>query len=58
MAISFGGVTLRHGLFLAPMAGVTDFSFRTLCRRFGAEYTVTEMISAKALVLEQATRRQ
>ncbi len=34
---------------LAPMAGVTDLTFRTLCRRHGAELTVTEMISAKAM---------
>ena len=52
MSVSFGGVTLRHGLMLAPMAGATDLSFRELCRLHGAEYTVTEMISAKALVLE------
>jgi len=57
MALSFGGVTLRHGLMLAPMAGATDLAFRELCRLHGAEYTVTEMISAKALVLEQASRR-
>lgn len=39
---------LRHGLILAPMAGVTDYAFRTICRAQGAEYTVSEMISAKA----------
>ncbi len=49
MAIKLGNLTLRHGLMLAPMAGVTDRSFRRICRRFGAEYTVTEMVSAKAL---------
>lgn len=35
---------------LAPMAGVTDTAFRQVCRRFGASYTCTEMVSAKALV--------
>lgn len=34
---------------LAPMAGVTDFAFREICCRFGADMVVTEMISAKAL---------
>ena len=34
---------------LAPMAGVTDFAFRTACREAGAEITYTEMVSAKAL---------
>ena len=54
--LKIGSVTLTHGLLLAPMAGVTDVSFRTLCRRAGAEYVVTEMVSAKALCFEQAQR--
>lgn len=33
---------------LAPMAGVTDFAFRKICADYGANMTVTEMISAKA----------
>ncbi len=36
---------------LAPMAGVTDGVFRAICRSFGAGYTVSEMVSAKALTL-------
>ena len=31
------------------MAGVTDLAFRTICRELGAGYTITEMVSAKAL---------
>lgn len=42
-------VKFRHGIFLAPMAGVTDYSMRVLCHRMGAEMSVTEMLSAKAL---------
>ncbi len=38
-----------HGLFLAPMAGVTDAPFRALCKHYGAEGVVTEMISSRAL---------
>ena len=34
---------------LAPMAGYTDSSFRSICRSFGATFTITEMVSAKAL---------
>lgn len=34
---------------LAPMAGVTDKAFRQVCRKFGALYTVTEMVSARAI---------
>lgn len=35
---------------LAPMAGVTDIAFRTICREKGAELTYTEMVSSKGLV--------
>lgn len=42
-------INLKHGLFLAPLAGVSDNAFRQICRECGAEYTVTEMISAKAI---------
>lgn len=52
-----GDCTVRHGLFLAPLAGVSDRSFRRMARRFGAEYTVSEMVSAKALCYEQECRR-
>ena len=55
--LTIGSVRLAHGLLLAPMAGVSDTSFRLLCRRFGAEYTVSEMVSAKALCFEQQMRR-
>ncbi len=48
--VTIGGVELRGNLALAPMAGVTDFAFRALCRAHGAAWTVTEMVSAKALV--------
>lgn len=38
-----------HRLLLAPMAGVSDEAFRTLCREQGADLTYTEMVSAKGL---------
>ncbi|NIA22677.1 MAG: tRNA dihydrouridine synthase DusB [Proteobacteria bacterium] len=37
-------------LILAPMAGITDMPFRKICGRFGADITVTEMVSARGLV--------
>lgn len=49
---------IEHGLMLAPMAGVTDRSFRRICRAYGAEYTVSEMVSAKALCYEQRSKRK
>lgn len=42
-------LTFETGVFLAPMAGFTDYAFRKLCRQMGCELTYTEMISAKAL---------
>ena len=47
--MKIGNVTIDSRLALAPMAGVTDLAFRTICRELGAGYTVTEMVSAKAL---------
>ena len=37
-------------IVLAPMAGVTDYAFRTICAGLGAAVTVTEMVSSRALV--------
>lgn len=42
-------VRLKGSFGLSPMAGVGDYAFRTICREHGAGYTVTEMVSAKAL---------
>lgn len=39
-------------LILAPMAGVTDWAFRTVCAELGADITVTEMVSSRALVYQ------
>jgi tRNA-dihydrouridine synthase B len=47
--VNIGKITINSRLALAPMAGVTDLGFRTVCRELGAGYTVTEMVSAKAL---------
>lgn len=55
--LKIGNLTIRHGICLAPLAGVSDRSFRQVAREFGAEYTVSEMISAKALCYEQNCRR-
>jgi len=38
---------LPNNLFVAPMAGVTDRPFRQLCRRFGAGYAVSEMVTSR-----------
>ena len=41
-----GNVILDNNVALAPMAGVTDLSFRMLCKEQGCGYVVSEMVSA------------
>lgn len=48
----FYGFRPKNRFFLAPMAGITDAAFRTVCAEFGAAVTYTEMVSAKALVYD------
>ena len=45
-------IEFKNNLILAPMAGVTDVAFRSICIDFGADAGVTEMISAKALAYD------
>ena len=47
--MDIGPVRVPSRLALAPMAGVTDAAFRQICAEQGAGYTVTELISSKAL---------
>ena len=47
--MKLGTIDIPHGLFLGPMAGYTDHAFRQICREMGAEYLVSEMVSAKAI---------
>lgn len=56
--LTIGKHNLRHGLLLAPMAGITDVTFRRVCREMGAEYTVSEMVCAKALCFEQKSKKE
>jgi tRNA-dihydrouridine synthase B len=42
-----GSIVLPNNVFAAPMAGVTDRPFRVLCRRLGAGYAVSEMVTSK-----------
>ena len=47
-----GNVEITGKAALAPMAGVTDFSFREMCSSLGADMVVSEMISDKALCFD------
>lgn len=48
--MKIGTIEIENPLILAPMAGVTDWAFRTICARLGAGVTVTEMVSSRALI--------
>jgi len=50
LKLRIGNVTFDNNLILAPMAGVTDLPFRFLCREQGCGLSVTEMVSAKAIL--------
>ena len=48
--MQIGKIEVKNPVFLAPMAGVTDWAYRTICAKLGAGVTVTEMVSSRALV--------
>lgn len=47
--MNIGDITINGFAFLAPMAGVTDITFRRICKSYGAAMVYSEMVSAKAL---------
>ena len=47
MSFQIGNFVLENRVFVAPMAGVTDRPFRMLCRRLGAGYAVSEMVTSR-----------
>ncbi|MBQ9114101.1 MAG: tRNA-dihydrouridine synthase [Clostridia bacterium] len=47
--IRVGNVQLNNNVFLAPLAGYTNYAFRRLCKGYGAGLCYTEMVSAKGL---------
>ena len=50
--MKLGNIEVNNPVFLGPMAGVTDWAYRTTCARLGAGVTVTEMVSSRALVYQ------
>ena len=52
-----GELEITGRTVLAPMAGVTDWAFRTVCAELGAAVTVTEMVSSRALVYQDKKSR-
>ena len=56
--MKLGNYEIENPLILAPMAGVTDWAFRTICAELGANITVTEMVSSRALVYQDQKSRK
>lgn len=55
--MQIGSLQVPGMVALAPMAGVTDLAFRTICADLGASMTVTEMVSSRALVYQDKKSR-
>ena len=56
--MKLGRYEIENPLILGPMAGVTDWAFRTICAQLGANITVTEMVSSRALVYQDQKSRK
>ena len=56
--MKLGQYEIENPLILGPMAGVTDWAFRTVCAELGANITVTEMVSSRALVYQDQKSRK
>ena len=50
--MKIGHLSIKTPIFLAPMAGVTDFPFRCLCKEFGASIVYSEFVSAHGIIRE------
>lgn len=49
MIVNIGNVSIRKTAVLAPMASVADRAYRLMCKKYGASYLVSEMVSAKGI---------
>ena len=56
--MKLGRYEIENPLILGPMAGVTDWAFRTVCAQLCANITVTEMVSSRALVYQEQKSRK
>lgn len=49
MIVNIGNVSIKKTAVLAPMASVADRAYRLMCKKYGASYLVSEMVSAKGI---------
>jgi nifR3 family TIM-barrel protein len=48
--MKIGNINIEKGIFLAPMEDVSDYPFRMICKKFGADVVYSEFISSEALI--------
>jgi len=48
--MKIGKININQGLLLAPMEGVTDISFRLICKRMGASIVYSEFVASEAII--------
>ncbi len=56
-ALKIGELELGQGLILAPMAGITDLSFRRIAKSFDVDLVTSEMVSSEGLVRNKASTK-
>lgn len=56
--MKIGNLNIEGYAALAPMAGVADRAFRELCKRNGAAYVITEMVSSKGLTMQDKKSKE
>ena len=56
--MQIGSLKLENNVFLAPMAGITDRPFRTLCHEMGSGLVYSEMVSAKGIYYNNENTKQ
>ena len=52
--MKLGKFEIEKGIFLAPMEDVSDYPFRMICKKFGADVVYSEFISSEALIRDAA----
>ena len=54
--MQIGKIKVKTPIFLAPMAGVTDYPFRVLCKKLGAGVVYSEFVSAHGIIRENISK--
>ena len=52
LMLKIGNLHIKNPIFLAPMAGITDYPYRMICKKYGAGVVYTEFVSANGIIRE------